>query len=386
MARVRGAKALAAGEATELSGFTILSPSELTIELGEPLQIFPTLLSDPVTGILPEGSFPDRLSWKEGFVGTGPFRLVKFEPGSRVELEANPAYWREGLPRSEGLIFHLKEPPDEIVSGFRAGRFALASDLRPDQVESLRRDPVFGPRHRQKPRLCTYLLAANIRGGPLSDRAYRRRLMAAIDVHGLVLRHLGGVALPASGLIPPGILPRRRTDLTPLAQLPPEPHEAGEPLVANVHPAFEEEYGLLALELFSSLSARGFDVLHPRREISEYMDHHRAGTSDLLLGRWVADYPDPDTFAGILHSRSGGLGHYCGTKELDDLIEQAAAERDPATRRALYLRLEEHIREEALLLPLFHEQLYRFVRPEVMGFELSFTSPNVAYERLSLDS
>jgi ABC-type oligopeptide transport system substrate-binding subunit len=156
-------------------------------------------------------------------------------------------------------------------------------------------------------------------------------------------------------------------------------------LVANVHPIFEEEYGPLADELFTTLAANGFRADHAVRTIAEYMETHPTGGADLLLGRWVGDYPDPDTFASILHTRSGFLGPYCGSEELDALIERGGSELDPATRRAIYVKLEEHIQEEALVLPLFHEQLYRFVRPEVRGLELTFTSPNVRYELLSFD-
>ncbi len=38
----------------------------------------------------------------------------------------------------------------------------------------------------------------------------------------------------------------------------------------------------------------------------------------------------------------------------------------------------------AIVLPLFHEQAYRFARPEVEGFELTFASPHVVYEKLGL--
>ncbi|MCK6684036.1 MAG: ABC transporter substrate-binding protein [Thermoanaerobaculia bacterium] len=385
LSRVRGIGTLREGHTTELSGVRVVSPHELVVELAEPLTIFPTLLSDPVTGIVPEGSDPSAQSWKAGNVGTGPFRLVHFEATRRVELEANPSYWREGFPCCEGLVFHLGVSPDEIFAGLKDGTFALASDLKPGQVEALRRDSVFGPRLRQRPRLCTYFLAVNVRGGILKDRDLRRRFIGCIDVRRLVERHLGSVAMPASGLIPPGILPRRRSDLAVRPRTPGPFPAFPSPLVANVHPSFDGEYGLLAGELFSMLLSQGIDVVHPKRSIADYMRHHKAGTPDLMLGRWIADYPDPDSFAGILHSRSGGLGHFCGSAELDEVIEQAAAESEPGTRRSLYLRFEETIREEAILLPLFHEQLYRFARPEVRGLELAFTSPNVAYERLSLE-
>jgi len=39
---------------------------------------------------------------------------------------------------------------------------------------------------------------------------------------------------------------------------------------------------------------------------------------------------------------------------------------------------------DALLIPRFHEQAYRFARPEVEGLTVSFATPTVAYESLRI--
>jgi peptide/nickel transport system substrate-binding protein len=103
---------------------------------------------------------------------------------------------------------------------------------------------------------------------------------------------------------------------------------------------------------------------------------------DVVVGRWNADYPDADTFAYILHSREGLLGRLCGTAEVDSLIERGRAEISPAIRHSIYRQIEEIIAREALLLPLFHEQTYRFARPEVEGLSLSYGTPAVDYASL----
>ena len=93
---------------------------------------------------------------------------------------------------------------------------------------------------------------------------------------------------------------------------------------------------------------------------------------------------DPDTFAhGILHSSEGIVGRFCGSAELDALVVRARSEIDPARRHELYRAIEETVAREALVMPLFHEQVYRFARPEVEGLDITFsTPPVVAYEKL----
>ena len=50
----------------------------------------------------------------------------------------------------------------------------------------------------------------------------------------------------------------------------------------------------------------------------------------------------------------------------------------------VYRQIEEIIARDALLLPLFHEQAYRFARPGVAGLALSVGTPTVAYEELRI--
>jgi ABC-type oligopeptide transport system substrate-binding subunit len=89
---------------------------------------------------------------------------------------------------------------------------------------------------------------------------------------------------------------------------------------------------------------------------------------DLEVGRWAADYPDADTFLhGALNSVSGAFRNYLSSPELDRLSEQGRVEIDPRLRHSIYRRAEELIAREALLLPLFHDQLYCFARPELEG-------------------
>jgi len=118
----------------------------------------------------------------------------------------------------------------------------------------------------------------------------------------------------------------------------------------------------------------------------EYLGAHARATADLYIGRWNADYPDADTFASIFQSDTGFLGRVCGSPEMDRLIARARTESIPSVRHALYRELEETLAREAVILPLFHEQAYRFGRPEIEGLSLGLGFPTVAMEELRVRS
>jgi ABC-type oligopeptide transport system substrate-binding subunit len=119
--------------------------------------------------------------------------------------------------------------------------------------------------------------------------------------------------------------------------------------------------------------------------MAEYVEMRQKADTDLVVGRWGADYPDADTFVhGVLHSEEGFLGRYCGDRELDAVIERGRTETDPRVRHTIYRQVEERIAREAILLPLFYDQVYCFARPELEGLSLGLANPIVAYENLSV--
>ena len=157
-------------------------------------------------------------------------------------------------------------------------------------------------------------------------------------------------------------------------------------LTAAVHPILFGEFSAFFHELGESFRQIGFRIRPVNKTMAEYLALQKTGDSDLNIGRWVADYPDADNFIHtLLHSDSGFLGRYVGSAELDALAERGRVETDPRVRQSVYRRAEELIAREALLLPLFHDQVYCFARPEVEGLEsVTQGNPVVTYEELSI--
>ncbi len=250
-------------------------------------------------------------------------------------------------------------------------------------METLRHESEFASRYREVPRLSTYLIVFNIHHGPLSEERLRHEIVQALDVDALVRRNVGRLGIPAHGLIPPGLLgyePKRRGK-APLTQ---EQDSANIELAAVNHSLYEGPYSGLPRELFGVLEKRGIQVRIERTKAEQLNYAAAASSIHLSLTRWAGDYPDADTYIDVCHSERGLYGPFCGTPEMDRLCEQGRAETRPELRHDIYQDAEQLIARRALMLPLFHEQTYRFARPEVEDFEVSFTSQTVPYEKLWL--
>ncbi len=80
---------------------------------------FPFIISDYHLVIVPEGS--KGKDFDQG-IGTGPFKLVKYEAGVITITKRNPNYWREGLPHFDEVETIAIEDNNARISALKTGQ------------------------------------------------------------------------------------------------------------------------------------------------------------------------------------------------------------------------------------------------------------------------
>jgi peptide/nickel transport system substrate-binding protein len=377
---IYGAKEMMRGESKELKGFKIISTLEFLIELDEPISFFPAMLAYTPTAIIPEGTREFRDSWQKGCIGTGPFRIIRFEDSGRLEMEANPYYWRPGYPKADRLSFSCGVTRKVMLDGFRSGEYSIVWDIQLPDVERLLQEPEFAATYREVPKLSTGFIALNTHSPTLSDEKMRARFFRALNVEDLVQKCLGRLAVPAHCLIPPGLLGHQPKSHYASGMISQEPLAEPVLLRASLSPRFAERYSSIVKAIASSLELAGFRMeAHTTFSVGK-----PPGDSDLVFIGWTGDYPDADTFIhDLLHTTEGLVGDFIGTVEIDRLIERGRVESDPEVRDDIYREVQEILTQRSLILPLFYDKVYGFARPEVEGFEVVFSLlQNIPYDHL----
>src|SRR5262249_40955787 len=239
-------------------------------------------------------------------LGTGPFQSIAHTP-DRAVLERNTRFWREP-PRIDRVEFKANLPAAAIAEGLRSGELDLARDLLPKDLESALREPGFRSGLVETPKKNTYFALFNSATPAGANTALRTALAGVLRAQDIVWGSLGRFALPATGLLPPGILghdPGRR-----------QAHVAREKAIelirssglalplklrAAVHPILQNQYAGLTRSLFQIWGDLGVQVEMATRTMAEFIQAwHEAQGLDLWLGRWIADYDDPDNFTFTL--------------------------------------------------------------------------------------
>jgi oligopeptide transport system substrate-binding protein len=378
LAPVAGYREVAEGRARSLGGVQAPDATTLVVELERPLADLPALVAAVELSPLPRALVaPDPAAYLAEPVGNGPFRLVApYRSGRSLTLERNPAYAGEAA-RLDKVSVHLV--PDEQTAWLELqhGRVAFAP-VPLDQVAAARAvhgasaDGRSRPGLLQGPMLATWEVGFDLRARPASDPRWRQAFSLAVD-RTRIAAALAGAAVPATGLVPPG-LPAAGPAApgpAPCAACAHDPARA-KALFAQV----KGGGGVVTLRV----PAGGVD-----RRIADLIaaDLATAGVKlqvkvredprgdQVTGGAEVPAYPRLDAVLGRFSSRAAATPTAPVDPAVDDLLDRAAATADEPARAGLYRQAETAILAELPVAPVLALRHSAVLAPGVEGFDLT---------------
>jgi ABC-type transport system substrate-binding protein len=367
-----------------IDGVQAAGERELRFELATALPIYPALLTDPATAV--------ALAAPSGvLVGTGPFVVAEHE-GPLLRLRRSPSPWGGSAPRLDAIEIVHERDPHAIAADFRAGRVDVARDLTPGDLDALEHDASAGGRLCEAPRKLVWFALFRSAGALGADAGVRRAVFGAVPVEALVWGHLGALAQPAAGLVPPGVLghdPGRtpaRLGLDEARERLRAAGAAGATLRVAMSPTFRHRYHAFVDALLQRWRDLGLGVGLVEDDPDAYAGRWtEPGDVDVVVGGWVADYADPDTFThGLFHSTAGRLRAWYASPELDKMLEEARREVSPQRRIALYRAAELHLLEAGVVLPLFGGHELALVAPRVRALAGRSNPPFFSYAEAAI--
>lgn len=112
-------------------------------------------------------------------VGSGPFRFVLWEPGSRIVLERFEDYWDGDLPYLDRVEFRFIDNPATTMAALQAGDVGLVPRMNGSDAALLEADERFkvvsGPQN------LVQLMAINNAAEPFDDPRVRQAILHAVD-------------------------------------------------------------------------------------------------------------------------------------------------------------------------------------------------------------
>ncbi|HKW45413.1 MAG TPA: ABC transporter substrate-binding protein, partial [Candidatus Eremiobacteraceae bacterium] len=160
-------------------------PYTVVVHLKEPSAPFVgTFMHNGIVGaIVPKhllGSLADlnHASFNNHPVGSGPFIVKSWQPGSLLDLTANPHYWR-GPPRLHEIQFEIIPNQNTLLTLVRSGGIDLYFSAPESQAQAL--DAAQGFHVTAVPNMNYEHIAFNCSRPPFDDVRVRRAMAYAID-------------------------------------------------------------------------------------------------------------------------------------------------------------------------------------------------------------
>jgi oligopeptide transport system substrate-binding protein len=395
-AGIVGADDWFSGRVPNADGVGVRALDDLTLEfrLLRPFGPFPNLAAlwvvPPLRQDVIEGFGTAWTQDPSTYIGNGPFMMSEWVHQDHVTLVPNPYYVTNGMwpaPTLQKITLLMVTNTEADYAAYLNNERDWA--LAPDSVVNVvLQDPELSQQARQFNELTTFWVHLNHEQVPLNDFRVRRALAKAVDREALIRDIAGGVGLPTTSIIPPG-MPGFVEGLGQELAFDPAGAQA---LLAEAGYPNGQGFPQMSYSFASTsgnqrraefLQAQwkqnlNIDIQLNSMESKAYQDAFKNKQYQLAFGGWGADYPDPQNWFNTLFGCRGGNNkyNYCNPT-FDAIVAQADSGTDLSERLALYAQAQTMLITEAPVSPLFVRGRLVIVKPWVQmtdGSPLVITS------------
>jgi peptide/nickel transport system substrate-binding protein len=342
-------------------------------------------------------------------VGTGPFKFVEWKTNTHVIIERNPDYWGEKALLDRVVFKVLPEEGARMIA-LQTGDADMVMLPSPALLPAIRRDPKYVVLEASGLRIV--YIGMNAKLAPTDDVRVRQALFHAVDRKAILDNIMEGAALPARGVLAPGVFGfkdmqldrlypfdrNRAKQLLAQAGWTPGPdgvmQKGGQRLTLNwlaqrgryakdgeiteAVQAMWKEIGVEAKVEFREWATVFNESLQP-----EFNRH------SWTFG-WVTTNADADySLYALFHSKQvrpagWNRAHYANPR-VDQLVEQARASLNQGERERLYGEAQDILAKEIVWIPVYTTKEIVVTRSHVKGFQVHPVEYNLGLWKTWLD-
>ena len=366
----------------------VIDDSTVKMVTSYPIGSFLYQLAHPVAGMVSPAAAAKFGVEKLGLnpVGTGALKFVKWLPGEKLEFVAFDKYYA-GAPQFKSLTFSIVPEDSTRAMLLESGQIDVALRLPVTDVARLKNNKNI--MMTTTPTIMTMYIALHNQKGPLKDSRVRQALNHAVDKNALVKDVVGGSAVVADSVIPPGV-----SNYSSVGNYPHDPAKAKELLSQAGFPnGFEitlwtpsGRYLMdkqVAEVLQAQMSAVGVKMNVRTWDFQALMAEVKKGQFDAVLLGWSASTADADqamypVFESTQFPPNSNRAFYKNS-DVDLLLNNAKKEMNPDKRAGMYKQAQQQIMKDAAWIPLFYPKQSIAYRANVSGIEVLPTEHMLFY-------
>ena len=382
----------------KVNNFKAKNDSIFEIELKFPFNAFLGILTMKYCSVVPKDIVE---YYKEDFrsnpIGTGPFKFKRWEENIKLVLRKNNDYFQKDLngsqlPYLEAVsVTFLPEKQSEFLQLVK-GKVDFISGLDNSYKDEIMNsygelNENYGNKINmlRGPYLNTEYLAFFMESekNEIKSDLIRKAINIGFDKRKMIKFLRNGVGIPANaGFIPVGLPGYKENNIN---KYNPE-------LAKSYVRRFKEQFNISpSLKLTTSsnyldfcefiqkeLEKLGVEIIIDVIPGSALKQAKANGKLDFFRASWIADYPDAENYLSLFYSKNfapnGPNYTHFSDYEYDKIYENSLRETDPEKSKMIYSRLDSIISSKSIIVPLFYDEVIRFVSKKVVGMEINATN------------
>jgi peptide/nickel transport system substrate-binding protein len=373
--------------------FTALNDSTFQLKLSKKFPAILGILSMQYCSIIPHEAVEKYgTNVRSNPVGTGPFMFKKWEEGNALVMLKNPTYFEKDkqgiqLPYIDGIkvsfidnkkteFLAFKQKQIDFISGIDAAYIDEVLEKNGTLKKSWEGKMILQKSAYLNTEYLGFFTQKSNELSPFLNKDLRKAINYGIHRKEIIQYLRNGVGKPAlQGFSPLG-LPSFANDLKGYdfdiekakSHLKKSGYQGEElKLFSN------ETYKDMAILISKQLESIGIKVKVEMAQPSILREWMSQGKVHWFRGSWLADYPDAENYFAVFYSKNGAPPNYTrfSNKTFDYLYESSFSITNEQERFEIYRKLDSIIIEEAPVVPLYYDEVLRFIQPGISGI-----SPN----------
>jgi len=366
-----------------LDAIDVRDDTRLTLRFNEPMSPLKTYLANPMFAIVDREvveEYAGDLSRADA--GAGPFELVEWRKGRRLELKKFDGYHVNDRPRLDRVIYRPISDTAARQTALLNKEVDIVLDVPLPAVNDMQQRS--GITVASVPGTFWEYIGLNTNKPPFDDAKVRRAVAWAIDREALN----EAVKYGRARVITDGPLPPHHWAHANLNTYPePNPQRAktllqeaghGDGVSAEMIVGADFSYQVQAAGMVKQMLAEvGINVTLKRLESGQFFSRLNAGDFQMTLVGWVG-HVDPDQFlAPIFHSDGRFNQQQYTSAQADRLIERGRASADRDNRQKIYKQAQHRIGHDAPAVFLYVNNQISAYHHGVGGFNVHPTGTTI---------
>ncbi|MEX2647668.1 MAG: ABC transporter substrate-binding protein [Alphaproteobacteria bacterium] len=311
-------------------------------------------------------TLPDRKFTSAPPATSGPYVVKEWLPKQKTVLALNPDY---AGPKSAFATIEVYPIEDELTAenAYLAGELDY-TQVAVSSVQALRENPPAGSKLIEKPSLKYVWVGINRDHPQFADERVRRAVQLVIDIPAIMEAAYFGIAEPATGIVPPGLVGHRDRNLyggqRDVARAKALLAEAGFPngFKTRIDLLNKQTYLSAVQVIQANLAEIGIEAEINAHDsgvwwtIGDQASGEQWKDLQIMYNRFSSN-PDPGWYTMWFTTQQVGVWNWerFSNPEFDELHAKALVTLDPAARDGMYQRMQDLMEESGCYTFITHE-------------------------------